>query len=168
MSYLTVLLNPSHNKQEFFCGKDMLDDYLHYQASQDVKRGLSAVFVLPHESVTIKGYYTLSNDSIPREIVPEEIMKKMPKGYKTLPATLLGRLAINKSFAKQGLGALLLLDALKRSYDLSKNSLGSIAVVVDPLDEDAKRFYIKHGFIELPDSGKMFLPMTLIRKLFPD
>ena len=143
----------------------MLDAYLHQQAGQDVKRSLSAVFVLPHEITTVKGYYTLSNDSIAIVIVPEEIAKKMPKGYKTLPATLLGRLAVDQKFIKQGLGELLLMDALKRSYDVSKNSLGSMAVIVDPIDEEAKGFYNKYGFIELPVSGKMFLPMDTIEKL---
>ncbi|MDR3693492.1 hypothetical protein [Mucilaginibacter sp.] len=38
--------------------------------------------------------------------------------------------------------------------------MGSIRVVVDPLDEDALAFYKKFGFILLPDSGKMYLPMA--------
>jgi hypothetical protein len=41
-----------------------------------------------------------------------------------------------------------------------------MAVVVDPIDEDAVRFYQKYGFILLPDSGKMFLPMNIIARLF--
>jgi hypothetical protein len=39
-------------------------------------------------------------------------------------------------------------------------------VVVDPLDEDAKNFYTKYGFILLPDSRKMFLAMKTIEQLF--
>jgi len=58
-----------------------------------------------------------------------------------------------------------LIDALSRSYEISK-SVGSFAVVVDPLDEDAEKFYFKYGFILLPDSSKMFLPMKTIGKLF--
>jgi hypothetical protein len=53
-----------------------------------------------------------------------------------------------------------LIDALKRSFFVAGESLGSIGVVVDPLDEDAVAFYKKFGFIVLPDSGKMFLPMA--------
>jgi hypothetical protein len=48
---------------------------------------------------------------------------------------------------------------------LSKKA-GSFAVVVDPLDEEAEGFYTKYGFIQLPDSGKMFLPMKTIEVLF--
>jgi predicted GNAT family N-acyltransferase len=165
MTYLTTLLDSSFKKEEFSCGKSMLDDYLHQQASQDMKRKLCVVFVLSHEKTTIKGYYTLSNDSIPRELVPDEIMNKMPKSYKNLPTTLLGRLAVDKKFMKLGLGELLLLDALKRSYDISKTSVGSMAVVVDPLDNDAVDFYSKYGFTKLPDSGRMFLSMKKISRL---
>jgi len=60
---------------------------------------------------------------------------------------------------------MLLIDALKRSYEISK-SIGSFAVMVDPLDIDAGNFYTKYGFILLPDSRKMFLAMKTIEKLF--
>jgi hypothetical protein len=54
---------------------------------------------------------------------------------------------------------------LKRCHDTSK-SVGTFAVVVDPLDKEAEKFYKKYGFISLPDSGKMFLPMKTIEELF--
>jgi hypothetical protein len=60
---------------------------------------------------------------------------------------------------------MLLLDALCRSFDASK-SIGSFAVVVDPLDAQAETFYAKYGFITLPDSGKMFLSMKTVGLLF--
>jgi len=58
-----------------------------------------------------------------------------------------------------------LVDALKRCYDISK-TLGTYAVIVDPQDKEAERFYSKHGFILLPDSGKMFIAMKTIAWLF--
>ena len=165
MSYATSLLQKSHNKKEFCCGKDMLDSYLHTQASQDVKRKLSACFVYADESNQVKGYYTLSNASIKRELLPEEVKKKMPPAYSDLPATLLGRLAVDNSFKGKKLGSFLLLDALKKSYDISLN-IGSVAVIVDPLDEDAEKFYDSFGFIKLEDSGKMFMMMATVADLF--
>jgi GNAT superfamily N-acetyltransferase len=166
MNYLTIPLDSSYNKNSFSCGKIALDDYLHKQANQDIKRKLSICFILPDKNNNIKGYYTLSNDIIPQEDLPVEIKKKMPKSYTNLPTTLLGRLAVDKNFRGQGIGELLLLDALKRCYDVSNESIGSMAVVVDPLDEDAVSFYKKYGFVELPDSGRMFLPMKTISELF--
>ena len=164
MSVKIELLNSALNKKDFRCGKEMLDNYLHSQASQDVKRKLCVVFAM-FEDTTIKGYYTLSNASIPAELMPETVRKKMPRSYEALPVTLLGRLAIDVKFKGQGLGGIILLDALKRSFDIANKSLGSIGVIVDPLDDDAIAFYEKFGFILLPDSGKMFLPMADIAQL---
>ena len=165
MSYLTTALDSSHDKKNFVCGKDLLDNYLHTQAKQDVKRKLSACFIL-NEGKAVKGYYTLSSTTIQRDLLPEEIIKKLPLSYKDLPATLLGRLAVDNRYQGEGLGELLLIDALKRSYDTSISSIGSMAIIVDPIDEDAVKFYKKYGFILLPDSGKMFISMETVAKLF--
>jgi ribosomal protein S18 acetylase RimI-like enzyme len=165
MSYITVPLDSSHNKENFTCGKQLLDTYLHKQAKQDVKRRLSACFVLP-DGNEIKGYYTLSTASVDRTLLPREVIKKLPPSYSDLPTILLGRLAVNKSYQGQGLGEMILIDALKRSYFASMQ-VGSMAVIVDPLDEEAVKFYAKYDFILLPDSGKMFLPMATIAQLFP-
>jgi predicted GNAT family N-acyltransferase len=166
MSQITENLNSQHRKNKFSCGKQILDTYLHRQANQDIKRKLSACFVIiDKESNLIKGYYTLSNNSIPQKFIPKKFQKRLPKTYSLIPATLLGRLAIDTRFQGKGNGKLLLIDALKRSFELSK-SIGSFAVIVDPLDKDTEMFYDKYGFIELPDSGKMFLPMKTIKELF--
>ena len=121
MSQLSEPLNAAHRKSDFSCGKELLDVYLHRQANQDVKRKLSACFVINDtETNLIKGYYTLSNNSIPSKQVPNQILKKLPKSYQSIPTTLLGRLAIDNKFQGQGVGKLILIDALKRSYELSK------------------------------------------------
>ncbi|MDB2414105.1 GNAT family N-acetyltransferase [Flavobacteriaceae bacterium] len=166
MNQISEPLNSTHKKSNFSCGKEMLDVYIHNQANQDVKRKLSACFVINEkETNLIKGYYTLSNNSIPSKFVPNQIQKKLPRSYESIPTTLLGRLAIDNRFQGQGIGKLILIDALKRSYEISK-TIGSFAVIVDPIDQDAENFYEKYGFIKLPDSGKMFLPMKTISQLF--
>jgi predicted GNAT family N-acyltransferase len=165
VSFQTELLNNSHKKENFCCGNDLLDRYFHEQAKQDIKRKISICFVL-HEKNVVKGYYTLSNASLERINLPEEIIKKLPSSYKNLPVTLLGRLAIDNHFKGQKLGELLLIDALRRAYETSVNAVASMAVVVDPIDNQAKNFYSKYGFIVLPDSEKMFLPMKTIAELF--
>jgi predicted GNAT family N-acyltransferase len=166
MAYFTSLLQPLHIKEHFDCGKEMLNRYLHQQAKQDVNRHLAACFVLSGSDNVVTGYYTLSNANVPRDGLPESIIKKLPSSYRNLPVTLLGRLALDKSLFGKGMGSLLLIDALRRSYNASNESVGSMAVVVDPLDQEAEAFYAKFGFIMLPDSGKMFLPMPTISKLF--
>ena len=164
MSYITALLVTSHEKTKFSCGKAMLDNYIQKQANQDVKAKVSACFILSDDNKEIKGYYTLSNGSIPNSQLPESVLKKLPR-YQDLPVTILGRLAVDNKFQSQKLGELLLLDSLRRSYDASAN-IGSMAVIVDPIDQEATDFYTKYGFIHLPDSGRMFLPMATIEQLF--
>lgn len=163
--YLTVPLNSSHKKAAFRSRNAQLDNYLHRQAKQDVKRKLSACFILADSENNVQGYYTLSNAGIDREFVPEEIKKRLPPSYQSLPVTLLGRLAIDDNYKGKGLGKLLLIDGLKRSVQVS-NIIGSMAVVVDPIDESATKFYERFQFTRLPGSGKMFLPMKTIEELF--
>ncbi|MCO5259769.1 MAG: GNAT family N-acetyltransferase [Crocinitomicaceae bacterium] len=155
-----------HDRDSFDCGKEILNVYLKKQVNQDIKRKLSVCFVLV-ESTTkiIKGYYTLSNCSIPLVDFSDDIRKKLPPFYSTIPTTLIGHLAIHKDFQGQGVGKTLLIDALRKSYEASKK-LGSFAVVVDPIDKEAESFYAYFDFVKLPDSGKMILSIKTLEALF--
>ena len=159
------LLDKKHNRNDFDCGKELLNNYLKTQASQDIKRKLAVCFVLAEELNNIQGYYTLSNYSIPLSSFSEQIQKKLPKSYTSIPTTLLGRLAIDTKYQGKGIGKILLIDALKRSYENS-NKIGSFAVVVDLIDEEAEKFYAKYDFIKLPDSRKMFIATNTLNELF--
>ena len=161
MTWLTVPLDGTCDREDFSCGNAQLDHYLKRQVSQDIKRKLTACFVLPGQRNKVIGYYTLSSDSIPAEQLPEGFRRKMPPNYVNLPATLLGRLAVDDRFKGRGYGRLLLVDALRRSSEAS-SAVGSMAVVVDPVDQFAMDFYSGFGFIVLPDSGRMFMPMKTI------
>lgn len=168
MVFQTVSLHSSHSREDFECGQLVLGDYLKKQANQDIKKRLSACFVIAINEGSVnkvKGYYTLSNTSLSRELIPADLQKKFPQAYDTIPATLLGRLARDKSLIGQGHGEKLLIDALYRSH-LASKELGSFAVFVDPIDTNAEVFYASYGFKKLPDSGKMFLPMKTIDQLF--
>ncbi len=156
----TVALNSSHKKSSFNCEEPTLENYLKKQAGQDVKRKLAACFILEGDMGIVKGYYTLSADSIDRSIIPEELQKKMP--YGNLPVTLLGRLARDTRFKGQGLGDLLLADALNRAYNAT-STIGSCAVVTDPINKNAAEFYKSFGFVPL-ESGRMFITMETIRE----
>jgi predicted GNAT family N-acyltransferase len=114
------------------------------------------------------GYYTLTQDSIDAEDIPTELIRQLnlPR-YDRIGATLLGRLARDLTCKGQGLGELLLLDALKRALAMSRD-IASAAVVVDAKDNKAHNFYQDFGFISFPNSKKrLFLPMVTIERLFP-
>jgi GNAT superfamily N-acetyltransferase len=162
------LLNKTHKRNEFDCGNELLNNYIKTQASQDIKRKLSACFVLAdHTTNCIIGFYTLSNNSIPISKLPGIISKKLPKSYNHIPTTLLGRLAIDKKSQGKGLGKILLIDALRKCYEIS-DEIGSFAVIVDPIDHNAELFYEKYDFIKLPESGKMFIAIKTLHALFKD
>ena len=164
MKLIIQVLEKNHEKSSFDCGYEMLNEYIKKQARQDVNGDLSVCFVLVNEENEVKGYYTLSANSIRRDDFPEELRKKMPPSYTKLPTTLLGRLAVDNSLKGQGYGEILLMDALNRTLRTSDN-LGILAIVVDPIDDKALNFYSKYGFILLPTSEKMFLAMKTVRDL---
>lgn len=157
-------LDKQLNRKEFSCGEATLDIYIKQYASQDQKRRVAAVFVLADENRAIKGYYTLSSLSIPTEYLSERLQKRLPK-HPNQPATLLGRLAVDKNHQRTGLGEMLLMDALYRSYTVSEQ-VGSIAVVVDAINNSAAAFYQRYGFIAFSDSNRLFLPMQTVSQLF--
>lgn len=126
---------------------------------------MAACFVIVNETNQVISYYTLSNDSLGRNEIPEEHQKKVPPNY-NVPVTLLGRLASDISAKGTGIGEHLLLDVLNRSYTISIKGIGSMAVIVEPINENVIKFYSKYGFTRLPDSGKMFLSMKAISQLF--
>ena len=165
LKLLLEILDKTHIRGDFDCGHSSLNNYIKTQASQDVKRSLSACWVLCGErDKVVAGYYTLSSHSIPMDDLPFELAKGLPRGYKEVPTAMLGRLAISNEYKGQRLGKFLLLDALRRCADLSE-SIGTMAVIVDPIDELAANFYGVHGFINLPDSERMFIPIKTIKTL---
>lgn len=165
--FLTGPLNKRHDRTAFTCGEPELDSYLQKYARLDQERKETAVFILPGQDNQIRGYYTLSALHVPIEEFPPEALNKLRlSSYKRKPATLLGRLAVDQKFKGQQLGKHLLLDALKRSFYQSQQ-IGSMAVVVDALHEQAAQFYLKFGFIPFPSQPlRLFLPMKTIGKLF--
>lgn len=166
MDLIIENLKSSHNRKDFNSGYEILDNYIQKQARQDVKRDLSACYVLiEKKSNDVIGYYTLSANSISRDDFPSTLLKKLPPSYLELPTILLGRLAISEQFKGNGYGQLLLVDALNKCVEIS-DRLGILAVVVDPIDKKAKNFYSKYGLISLPGSGKMFIPIKTIENSY--
>lgn len=163
MSLIIEKLSKDHKKSDFDCDNELLNNYIQKQAKQDVNRDLSACYILNDiNDKRVLGYYTLSGNSIDRNEFPIELIQKMPPSYVNLPAILLGRLAIDKNEKGKGFGGILLMDALKKCVDISE-SLGVLAVIVDPFDEKAISFYKKYGFILIPSNNKMFIPIKTIQ-----
>jgi GNAT superfamily N-acetyltransferase len=156
-----VLLGEEHDRGSFTCGIESLDRYLKTQAGQDVRRKANAVFILSEvsEPTHLLGYYTLCAMAISQGDVPEAARKQVPR-YPLVSATLIRRLAVAKERQGQRLGTVLLADAVQRAFD-SAGTVDSSMVMVDALDEAAAGFYAAHGFVRLPDSLRLALPMRM-------
>lgn len=162
--YVCEPLGSNHDRTQFDCGVSVLNDYLVKYAAQDVKRKVSAVFVLVKSSEPnrIIGYYTLCAASVVLSELPVELTKKLPR-YPEVPAILVGRLARDINFP--GIGALLLTDAIARCARVSTEIAASL-IIVDSKGEAATRFYEMFGFLSLPKlADRMFLPMQTVKKL---
>ncbi len=158
-------LGKKHDRAAFSCGKQTLDQYLKDQAGQAVGKNLAAVFILTADGKKIAGYYTLSSYAVKLDEIPEEIARKLTR-MPEIPATLLGRLARSIEFRGQGIGGILLVDALKKALENSAH-VASWAVVVDAIDEEAEEFYRRYGFLPFPNKpNRLFLPMNSIQKMF--
>jgi ribosomal protein S18 acetylase RimI-like enzyme len=136
-------LGPSHDRNGFSCGVQVLDQYIASQANQDVRRRVSACYVaLEVASGTIAGFYTLAAGSVPRSELLPDLSKQLPR-YPTVPVARIGRLAIHKAFQGQHLGGALLADAALRA---ARSEVAVFALIVDAKDEAAASFYRHHGF----------------------
>ncbi len=124
---------------------------------------MAAPFVLVLPDGTIAGYYTLSSTSVELGELPEQTVRKLPK-YPLVPATLLGRLAVDRRQQGKGYGRFLLADAL---YRAARSEIASFAVIVDAKDDNARRLYERESFVPFPDQPmKLFRPMADIAVLF--
>jgi predicted GNAT family N-acyltransferase len=159
-------LGPHHDRAAFSCGNPTLDDLIKTKARKENDLGYGAVFILIEDQRprAIAGYYTLSSHFITLEGIDAASRRKLPR-YPTVPATLIGRLARDLRFRGTGAGEFLLMDALRRA-SRSSGQVGSFAVTVDAIDDNATEFYAKFGFMPLVgENRRLWLPMALIGKL---
>lgn len=150
------LLRAHHDRRGFICGKEALDRYFQQQITQDARRHLATPFVMVMPDSAIGGFYTLSSTALRLRDLPQDVARRLPR-YPLLPATLIGRLAIDRRYHGQGFGSFLFLDAL---YRCSRSEVASFAVIVEALDDEARAFYLHHSFLPLPDS-----PYRLFRRM---
>lgn len=145
-------LSKNHDRRAFTCGVEALDTYLKRFARQHADANISRTYVAV-SGATVSGFYSLAMSGIRRENLPEKYSSRYPNF--PLPVARLARLAVALNVQGQGLGELLLADALQRCLQISE-SIGMLGVIVDAKDERARGWYERYEFERLPDS-----PLTL-------
>ena len=166
-------LTGHHSRSAFDCGVEPLNLWLRQTALQHQSRGISRTFVaVPADQAavdtyglaghghigpaSILGFYALASSFVLLEDLPQELTKRLPR---QVPVTRLGRLATRAGLQGQGLGQILLADALARARSAAQ-AVGSAGVFVDAKNSDAARFYGRYGFRPCQDQPlKLFLSM---------
>ncbi len=146
-----------HDRAAFSCGMAALDDWFRLRAGQDEKRNVARVFVAIDDQRGIVGFYSLSSFTLSIADLPPEYAKRLPR-YDAIPAALIGRLARDQKVRGEGVGALLLADAVRRVVGAAR-SLAVFAIVVEATDEKAAVFYRGFGFASFPSRPlRLFMP----------
>lgn len=142
----------------FSCGKVALDNWLQQRALK--AEGATARSYVACEGTAVVGYYCLATGSVVRASAPPKLRRNAPE---QLPVVIIGRLAVTESRQGQRIGPGLLQDALQRILQVSV-SVGCAAALVHAIDDDARSFYAKYGFIEYPGGSRtLFLPVGTLR-----
>ena len=152
-------LTAQHATQSFDCGTDSLNDWLKRRALKNQIQGASRTYVLTsaeRDGMSVLAYYALSAGAVASSGATGRLRRNMPD---PIPMVMLGRLAVDLSLQGQGIGRALMRDAALRLIQ-SAGLIGIRGLLVQALNEDAKRFYQKLGFEPSP-MDDMLLMITL-------
>ena len=140
-------LAKSHPRSSFVSRQPQVDDWLATKALQNQLKHLSVTKALLDEGGSIAGYYTLAMGQVDFGDLPADIGKGLPR--RMLPVATLAWLGVAADRQGQGLGRLLLAQALRDCHEAEK-TFAFIAVILDCIDDAAKAFYQRFDFVELP------------------
>jgi GNAT superfamily N-acetyltransferase len=156
-------LSGRHDRESFDCGKPELNNYLRQIAGQHVRKSLARVYVACEEDDPgrIVAYYSLNGCELKADELPDPYRKKYPG---RIPAVRLGRFAVARVNQGKGVGEQMLFHAMWNVGQVDA-IIGAVLLLVDAKDEAAKRFYLKYGFIELPDRHlTLILPIARVKE----
>lgn len=153
-----------HNREVFDCGDTALNDFLRRHARQMHERGGAKTFLAVRDDDTtlVIGFYSLSPASVEFFRAPDVVKRGLARH--DIPVFRLGRLAIDKSMQRNGLGGQLLLSAGRRSLHASQE-VGGVALLIDAKNEGIAQWYASYGALPLLDTPlSLLLPMATIQQ----
>ncbi|NET88986.1 MAG: GNAT family N-acetyltransferase [Kamptonema sp. SIO1D9] len=165
MEWIFLPIDGSVNRDQFDCGIPELNEYLKKYARQNHRKGIAKTFVAisDENQRNVVGYYSVSMSEIKRESMPKDYQKKLPR-Y-PIPAIRIVKLGVDLSMQGRGLGKEILMQGLRRAVSLS-SEVGIFAVAVDAINEQAKQFYLKYGFLPLEgEAFSLFIPISTVKEV---
>jgi GNAT superfamily N-acetyltransferase len=146
----------------FDCGHTVLNEYLKRYALKNDKLSIGKTYIALDGENSIAGYLTLSSAQLDKADLPEPNQTKLPR-Y-PIPALRIARLAVDLKKQGQGVGVWLLKQGLLKALQIA-DIAGVFAVLVDAIDEKARNFYLKYGFLPFQKEPlTLFLPLETIRR----
>jgi len=145
-------ISERHETDAFDCGESELNEWLRRRALANEIGGASRTYVVCRGNRVV-AYYSLSVGSVRPELTPGRVRRNMPS---PIPVMLIGRLGVDRTAQGLGLGRALVADALGKTLVASRIA-GIRAVLVHALNENARAFYEKVGFLPSPIE-----PLTLM------
>jgi GNAT superfamily N-acetyltransferase len=161
-----------HNRTDFGCGLERIDNYLKRTARKHQDDDFTRLFVAVRPGLDrVLGYYTLNAHNLIGDGLPDALSRRAPRYG--IPAAYLSMLSVDRTEQGQGLGRILLVNALRRLLDAS-GSIGLKALLLDIVDDDGPEayahrleFYQSMGFLSFPDrESRMLLLLDTIREAF--
>ncbi len=151
-------------RSNFDCGTPALNQYLAQKASQHEAKNITRTWCVERNGA-LAGYHSLTNASVDVSALPPDTMKKYKLPTHQLPVVRLARLAVDSRFQGQGLGQILLVDAMEKVIQVAALS-GCIGLMVDAKDDRAAGFYLEFGLRQAPENGLLlFMPLPEIQEL---
>jgi GNAT superfamily N-acetyltransferase len=155
------LLSQGHDREGFSCSDRDLDDYLKRTARQHNDKGIARTLVLVDldEPAKILSFFTLASCEVVTAELPPEYAKKYPR---KAPAAKLARLAVAWDLQRQGLGGIMIVDAMRRTLSVAED-IGIIGFFVDAKNQGARAYYEQYGFVARPAHPlALFLPLATL------
>lgn len=136
--------------------------WLRDHALTNDRRGITRTFVATYAgAVRVGAFFGLSAASIERDALPRRLRQHGTP--RTIPATLIARLAVDQPLQGQGIGRDLMLAALGRVVQAQEH-VGAALIIVDAAGEPAQRLYARHRFVAIEDTKgrttRMVLPVA--------
>jgi len=159
-------LRREHPRRRFHSGEARVDQWLANKALQHQEKHLSVTKALIDDAGTIAGYYTLATGQVVFGDLPVEVVKRLPR--RVLPVAVLAWLGVDSRRQGQGLGRLLLAQSLRDCWEAGK-TFAFVAVILDCINENARKFYQHWDFQELPGHpSRLFLSAKRLKVMMAE
>jgi GNAT superfamily N-acetyltransferase len=147
-----------HRRDSFDCGDESLNQWLQRYAGQNRRRDTAATWVVVDAESKVVAYACVSMTSVDRSAAPAALARGTPT---RIPALLIGRLGVDQSATGHGLGTALVVHILQKAIEIN-NTAACRAVVVNALQLDSYRWWLRLGFVPFDSDDEQNLDLYLL------